>query len=53
MTPDSFSDGGKFNNGAKSFKHIAKMIKDGASIIDIGGDQQDLVQKQLIKTLNG
>ena len=38
MTPDSFSDGGKFNNGAKSFKHIAKMIKDGASIIDIGGE---------------
>ena len=38
MTPDSFSDGGKFNNGAKSSKHIAKMIKDGASIIDIGGE---------------
>ena len=38
MTPDSFSDGGKFNNGAKSFKHITKMIKDGASIIDIGGE---------------
>ena len=38
MTPDSFSDGGKFNNRAKSFKHITKMIKDGASIIDIGGE---------------
>ena len=38
MTPDSFSDGVKFNNRAKSFKHITKMIKDGASIIDIGGE---------------
>ena len=38
ITPDSFSDGGKFNRGAKSFKHIEKMIKDGASIIDIGGE---------------
>ena len=38
MTPDSFSDGGKFNKGINSLKHISKMIKDGASIIDIGGE---------------
>ena len=38
MTPDSFSDGGKFNKGAKSLKHASKMIKEGASIIDIGGE---------------
>ena len=38
MTPDSFSDGGKFNKGTKPFEHITKMIKDGASIIDIGGE---------------
>ena len=38
MTPDSFSDGGKFNKGREAFKHITKMIKDGASIIDIGGE---------------
>tara|TARA_Y100001958_G_scaffold158573_1_gene156862 strand:+ start:188 stop:1249 length:1062 start_codon:yes stop_codon:yes gene_type:complete len=38
MTPDSFSDGGKFNKGIKSSKHIHKMINDGASIIDIGGE---------------
>ena len=38
MTPDSFSDGGKYNKGNKSSNHIAKMIKDGASIIDIGGE---------------
>ena len=28
MTPDSFSDGGKFNKGINSLKHISKMIKD-------------------------
>ena len=38
MTPDSFSDGGKFNNSLKSFKHIKKMINSGAKIIDIGGE---------------
>ena len=38
LTPDSFSDGGKFNKKKKSFDHIAKMIKSGASIIDVGGE---------------
>ena len=38
MTPDSFSDGGKFNKGKKSFKHISKLIKSGAEIIDVGGE---------------
>ncbi len=38
LTPDSFSDGGKFNNESKSFKHITQMIKSGATIIDIGGE---------------
>ena len=38
LTPDSFSDGGKFNSKNKAYKHIAKMIKGGANIIDIGGE---------------
>ena len=38
LTPDSFSDGGKFNKGKKSINHISKMIKSGARIIDIGGE---------------
>ena len=38
MTPDSFSDGGKFNSNIKSFKKISLMIKAGANIIDIGGE---------------
>ena len=38
MTPDSFSDGGKFNLTAKALSRISKMIKCGADIIDIGGE---------------
>ncbi len=38
LTPDSFSDGGKFNKKNKSFKHILKMIQSGADIIDVGGE---------------
>ncbi|AAK80868.1 dihydropteroate synthase [Clostridium acetobutylicum] len=38
VTPDSFSDGGKFNNLDNALKHAAKLIEDGADIIDIGGE---------------
>ena len=38
LTPDSFSDGGKFNKNNKSLKHINEMINSGATIIDIGGE---------------
>ena len=38
LTPDSFSDGGKFNNNNKSIKHISNMIASGANIIDVGGE---------------
>ena len=38
LTPDSFSDGGKFNKKNKSNNHIIKMIKSGANIIDVGGE---------------
>ena len=38
LTPDSFSDGGKFNNEKKAQKHIFDMIKYGANIIDVGGE---------------
>ena len=38
LTPDSFSDGGKFNKSSKSFKHISNMISSGANIIDVGGE---------------
>ena len=38
LTPDSFSDGGKFNNLKKAKNQIYKMMKAGANIIDIGGE---------------
>ena len=38
MTPDSFSDGGKFNSIKKANQRIKKMIKAGADIIDVGGE---------------
>ena len=38
ITPDSFSDGGKFNDLDKSIKYAVQMISDGADIIDIGGE---------------
>ena len=38
VTPDSFSDGGKFFSLEASYKHSVKLIKDGADILDIGGE---------------
>ena len=38
MTPDSFSDGGKFNSKQKSTKRIKEMCEAGADIIDVGGE---------------
>ena len=38
MTPDSFSDGGKFNTRNKGVKHAIQMFKAGANIIDVGGE---------------
>ena len=36
LTPDSFSDGGKFNEEKAALKQAEKMVKEGAEIIDIG-----------------
>lgn len=38
VTPDSFSDGGKFSQIDLALKQVEKMIADGAAIIDIGGE---------------
>ena len=37
VTPDSFSDGGRFNQMDKALRHCEQMIADGADFIDIGG----------------
>ncbi|KNB60919.1 MULTISPECIES: dihydropteroate synthase [Chryseobacterium] len=36
LTPDSFSDGGKFNNEKSALQHAEKLLNEGAAIIDIG-----------------
>lgn len=38
ITPDSFSDGGKWNHLDEALRHTEAMIADGADIIDIGGE---------------
>ena len=38
LTPDSFSDGGKFNNKSKGIKRATQMFSAGARVIDIGGE---------------
>ncbi|UCF17974.1 MAG: dihydropteroate synthase, partial [Phycisphaerales bacterium] len=38
VTPDSFSDGGKFLDTRKAAAHALKMVEDGAAIIDVGGE---------------
>ena len=38
VTPDSFSDGGKFNSIDEALKHAIKMVEEGADIIDLGGE---------------
>lgn len=40
VTPDSFSDGGKFNQIDAALKHAEEMIRDGADVIDIGGESR-------------
>lgn len=38
VTPDSFSDGGKFNSIDAAIKKVEELIRDGADIIDVGGE---------------
>lgn len=42
VTPDSFSDGGKFNRLDAALKHVDEMLRDGADIIDVGGESTRL-----------
>ena len=38
VTPDSFSDGGKYNGMDRALAHAKQMIDEGAAIIDVGGE---------------
>lgn len=38
VTPDSFSDGGKWNRMDAALAHVEEMLKDGMDVLDIGGE---------------
>ncbi|MEY8188152.1 dihydropteroate synthase [Peribacillus simplex] len=38
VTPDSFSDGGKYNRIDAALKHAERMVNDGADLLDVGGE---------------
>lgn len=38
VTPDSFSDGGKWNRMDRALKHVEEMLEEGMDILDIGGE---------------
>ena len=38
VTPDSFSDGGKFQKMDQALYHVEEMVQEGADLIDIGGE---------------
>ena len=38
VTPDSFSDGGKWNTLDQALRHTEELIRDGMDIVDIGGE---------------
>jgi len=38
VTPDSFSDGGRWNTRDEALRHMEEMVQDGADIIDVGAE---------------
>ena len=50
LTPDSFSDGGKFIEKSSAKKQINKLIVDGAKIIDVGGESTRPGSKEILQT---
>lgn len=38
VTPDSFSDGGKWNDRDRALRHVEEMVEQGADLIDVGGE---------------
>ena len=38
LTPDSFSDGGRWNTLDAACMHVQQMMEEGADVIDVGGE---------------
>jgi dihydropteroate synthase len=51
LTPDSFSDGGKYNKKNSGFNHASYLIKKGCEILDIGGESTRPGAKDVNKTI--
>lgn len=57
ITPDSFSDGGKYHQLESALRHVESMIEAGTAIIDIGGESTRLgavdvnVEKELARVI--
>lgn len=47
ITPDSFSDGGKFAHTESALKQAEKLFADGAAIVDVGGESTNPRSKPL------
>jgi len=51
LTPDSFSDGGKFNTKKKGIKHAFQLFNSGANLIDVGGESTKPGSKKIKENL--
>ena len=51
LTPDSFSDGGKFNTKKKGSEHALNLFNSGAKLIDIGGESTKPGSKSIDENL--
>ena len=49
LTPDSFSDGGKYNSKKKGIDHALKLYQSGVKIIDVGGESTRPGSKEINK----
>ena len=51
LTPDSFSDGGKFNSKSRGIKHAINLINYGANLVDVGGESTRPGSKAISESL--
>ena len=51
LTPDSFSDGGKFNSKEKGINHAINLLNSGANLIDVGGESTRPGSKEIKENL--
>jgi dihydropteroate synthase len=47
VTPDSFSDGGRFLDRAAAVAHATQMVEDGADILDVGGEVHEYLRQRI------